>query len=175
MYFVQNRITRPSLIRLRAEFEWWLGGGRPLCPYLIGKLVSRLLPKVKPRDIRLPSCQPEDPFGLLGDMETEFLERALTTNLSKEWMVLWLEWLRWYSVVAMDPCVRLYQLFDYPVVERSWKRSNRDQTLVRFGLMWFAYDWVRQHSKDPLLILTPLRIRNDTDIKLASADSFDGC
>lgn len=61
-----TRPVRPSPI----EFEWWLGGGRPLCPYLIGKLVQRLLVRVRPKDVRLPSSRPEVPNGLLSEMES---------------------------------------------------------------------------------------------------------
>lgn len=59
-------------------------------------------------------------------------------------------------MIAMDPCVRLSSLFDYPIVTRSWRRTNVDENLCRFGLLWWAYDWVRSHTNDPLLILTPL-------------------
>lgn len=117
-------------------FEWWLGSSRPLDPYLNGRLREKVLKEVRPRELRLPGgSYLED--GLITDAELEILERTVMFR----WMLQWQQWLRWYVTIALNPYTPLRTLFDYPVVETSWKRRNVDHDLVRFGLLWKCYDW----------------------------------
>ncbi|KAK6793493.1 hypothetical protein RDI58_006946 [Solanum bulbocastanum] len=46
----------------------------------------------------------------------------------------WLTWLSWYHTVALSPDVTIDQLFDVPMCATSWKRSNEDYELIKFGV-----------------------------------------
>lgn len=129
-------------------FEFWLGGGIPLNPYLKGRLRDRILREVKPRDIKLPQgAWYLD--GLMDDAETTIVE----TTVLRSWMKLWLSWVLWYSSVALNPDTRLQDLLDSPVVELSWKRRNANNDIKRFGLTWKVYDWaVKGRSMKPLIL-----------------------
>jgi len=82
-------------------FEFWLGGGIPLDPYLEGRLKARLIEAIKPKDIKLPKGK-WYLDGLLSDDEYEILER---TTL-RSWMESWLAWVLWYNTVALNPYTR---------------------------------------------------------------------
>lgn len=45
--------------------------------------------------------------------------------------------------------VKIEDFFDAPVIESVWKRRpNRSEDLIRFGLMWKAYDIVSEKKPD---------------------------
>lgn len=126
-------------------FEFWLGGGIPLCPYLSGRLRARILNEVKPKDIKLPiGTWYLD--GLVTDAEFELLER---TTL-RSWMEKWFSWLFWYHSVALNPSTRISVLFDYPVVERSWKRTNVNHELSYYHYLIIKW-WFRLYLLQILL------------------------
>ncbi|KAH0705873.1 hypothetical protein KY285_012221 [Solanum tuberosum] len=45
-----------------------------------------------------------------------------------------------YDTVALSPDVTIDQLFDVPMCATSWKRSNKDYELIKFGYVWKCYD-----------------------------------
>lgn len=116
-------------------FEFWLGGGKPLDPYLKGRLADMLRSKVRPRELKLPEMGMDAPC-LISEHEQELLERMVIRN----WVGQWLQWVSWYARVAMDLNTRLTDLLNYPVVETSWRRRNVDPTVHRFGLVWRIFD-----------------------------------
>ncbi|KAH0735018.1 hypothetical protein KY285_010725 [Solanum tuberosum] len=102
----------------------------PLNPYLKEKIIDYLREAVKPKQIQI------FPKDLVFDGEQEILERAVILN----WMKQWLTWLSWYHTVALSPDVTIDQLFDVPMCATSWKRSNEDYELIKFGYVWKSYD-----------------------------------
>ncbi|GLT65691.1 hypothetical protein SLA2020_381050 [Shorea laevis] len=36
------------------------------------------------------------------------------------WMTQWLSWVKWYSQLALDPCLPISDLIDYPVCSRAF-------------------------------------------------------
>lgn len=120
-------LSNRSLSYLRLPLELWFGRGKPLNPYLKGIIVSEVLLKLKPKELVLP---PEE-YWWNEDEET-FLEYTLYHN----WLRKWLEWLRWYALMSSDPDPRLEDLFNPPMVPYSWKRSLRDDKIIRYGLLW---------------------------------------
>ncbi|KAJ4841101.1 hypothetical protein Tsubulata_037186 [Turnera subulata] len=108
--------------------EWWLGRGNPLNPYLRAELLQYFMKD--PREIRV---FPED---LVFDGERGILERTVLLG----WMRLWLKWSASYWTVCMNPESPLDGWFDIPICSRTWKRTNFDSNLFKFGLLWKAYD-----------------------------------
>lgn len=49
-------MSKPASSQTATAFEWWLGGGKPLDPYLKGRLWWWVLNQVKPKDIRFGDC-----------------------------------------------------------------------------------------------------------------------
>lgn len=110
--------------------EFLIGRGSPLNPYLKGKMVAYLLREIRPKEIKL------FPQELVFDGEREILERTVLFN----WMKQWLRWVSWYHTEAQSPTVSLDQLLNAPICASSWKRSNVDINLYKFGLVWRLYD-----------------------------------
>nr|QLA48210.1 hypothetical protein [Medinilla magnifica] len=110
--------------------EWWIGRGKPLNPYLRGRLVSWLLKELKPKDLRL------FPEKMVFDGEREILERTVLHN----WMKQWLRWLSWCHTLNQRGVSSINELFEAPICARSWKRQNFDPNRLKFGLLWKCYD-----------------------------------
>lgn len=53
-------------------FEWWLGGDKPLDPYIRGQLFSILVDRFRPRDLRVGDC-----YESLTSLELELAERTV--------------------------------------------------------------------------------------------------
>lgn len=131
-----------------AEFEWWIAGGKPLNPYLRGQLAERIRRTTRPKELRLPNGGVPSEGGF-SDIDYELLERTVMP----EWVLQWLEWVKWSAVVAEDLNTPLRDLFDCPVVETSWKRRNVDSDILRFGLLWRIFDRAtRGLSRSPLIL-----------------------
>lgn len=77
----------------------------------------------------------------LSHMESE---ANLEYTLIRGWMEQWLKWVRWYAETGLNLSTPLLDLLDYPVVERHWKRQNKESTILRFGLLWRVYDMAHQ-------------------------------
>lgn len=59
------------------------------------------------------------------------------------WMKQWLQYSKWYYMVALDPSVSLEAFFKAPVVNTNWNCDRKiDLHLLRFGLVWKLYDMV---------------------------------
>ena len=43
--------------------------------------------------------------------------------------------------ILLSPEKPLSEYFDAPMCSVSWKRSNFDVSIVKFGLLWKTYDW----------------------------------
>jgi len=110
--------------------EMWLGRGKPLNPYLRGKMVTFLRRELRPKEIRI------FPSDLVFDGEREILERTVLLG----WVRQWLKLVSWYYTVALSEDVTIEQLLDAPMCTMTWKRSQRDENLIRFGLVWKLYD-----------------------------------
>lgn len=121
---------KPSGKGKQLPLDLWIGRGYPLNPYFKGKIVAFLRFELKPKEIRLP------PEGLCFEGEVEFNERTLIRN----WISQWLGWVYWYYSVAMSELLSIEQLFDAPICATTWKRTNVDNNLVKFGLLWKVYD-----------------------------------
>lgn len=70
------------------------------------------------------------------DGEREILERTVLLR----WVKQWLKLVSWYHTTALDQFVSIDELMKAPVCTRSWKRSQVDENLIRFGLIWKLYD-----------------------------------
>lgn len=119
--------------RYRLPFEWWLGRGRPLDPYIRGLLVELLRRELKPRELQLPP---------LKYFEMGSTPEAHEWSLYRRWMGQWLKYLQWYCQTAMRPDVTIEELFDAPMVTHNWKITDKDLRLTRLGFQWRAYDIV---------------------------------
>lgn len=95
-------------------------------------IVEFLRKELRPKDVRLT------PDEFLHDRAWELLERTLV----RRWVNQWLQHLHWYHTVALAPCPRLEDLLSCPVVESSWKRTHREESLKRFGILWKLFDLV---------------------------------
>lgn len=72
----------------------------------------------------------------------EVLKDITEWTVLRAWVKQWLKYVKWYSSVALSPEVTINQLFHAPIVTSTWKRTKRDENLVRFGLLWKLYDIV---------------------------------
>lgn len=127
--------TRASKLPL----DWWFGRGKPLNPYVRGRLVSYLLNQMRPRDLNLA---PSKYFEMPG--MNDFLEWSLLHR----WMKSWLKYLKWYCEVSSNPEVTLYQLLEEaPVVTDSWKVRTVNEKLIRFGRLWKCYDLIGSYGE----------------------------
>nr|UJQ92583.1 MAG: putative RNA-dependent RNA polymerase [Mitoviridae sp.] len=139
-----KRISRLWSMQMKAllghgQLELWLGRGRPLNPYLKWILKEKILNEMKPKDLRLT---PEELYVApkVGDFQEYSTLRG--------WVKQWTTYVRWYYVIAMDPATKLDELFDGPVCATDWKAGRKEETLVRFGLLWKLYDMVTQLGLD---------------------------
>ncbi|KAM3320317.1 hypothetical protein P3S67_007517 [Capsicum chacoense] len=110
--------------------EWWIGRFGNLNPYLKGKIVDYLRRELKPKEIDL------FPEEMVFDKERDILEHTVILN----WVKLWLKWCHWYYTVALSEEVSIDEMMDVPMCSTTWKRSNKDFDLIKFGLIWKCYD-----------------------------------
>lgn len=120
----------------RLPFEFWLGRGYPLNPYLKGLIVDFLRKELKPKELKLV------PEELTFENQSELLEYTLI----HQWMKSWLQYVYWFHTVALNLDPSLVELFDVPLVETSWRGTKIDKDLYRFGLVWKVYDMVGQRG-----------------------------
>lgn len=83
-------------------------------------MIAYLRREMKPKDIRL---YPEE---LLSE---EFNEYTLIRN--------WLKYVHWYYSTES---VSIEEFFDAPICASTYKKTMRDESLVRFGYLWKLYD-----------------------------------
>lgn len=123
----------------RLQVEYLLGDGCPLNPYLLGKLKRYALERLKPRELHRPPVELFEFEGM-----ADFLEYSLL----RSWMMQWLNYLKWYCCVSMDPWVELDQFLEAPVVYHYWEIRQTDPELVRFGLLWRLHNIVQDVGLD---------------------------
>ena len=110
--------------------EMWLGRGNPLNPYIKGKMVHLLRKELKPKELQI------FPSDLVFEGERVILEHTVLLR----WVKQWLKLVSWYFTKALDENVSIEELMAAPMCARSWKRTERDENLIRFGLIWKLYD-----------------------------------
>lgn len=102
----------------------------PINPYLKGIIVAKVLEALKPKELVLvPSKYWEGD----SDSEAEY-------TLYRNWLKLWLEWVQWHAALLSDPDPSLDDLFNPPMVPTHWKRSLKDNSVVRYGVLWKCWD-----------------------------------
>jgi hypothetical protein len=92
--------------------------------------VDYLRRELKPKEIDL------FPEEMVFDKERDILEHTVILN----WVKLWLKWCHWYYTVALSEEVSIDEMMDVPMCSTTWKRSNKDFDLIKFGLIWKCYD-----------------------------------
>ncbi|KAM3302841.1 hypothetical protein P3S67_013871 [Capsicum chacoense] len=70
------------------------------------------------------------------DKERDNLEHTVILN----WEKLWLKWCHWYYMMALSEEVSIDKMMDVPMCSMTWKRSNKDFDLIKFGLIWKCYN-----------------------------------
>ncbi|KAF1899186.1 hypothetical protein Lal_00019308 [Lupinus albus] len=89
--------------------------------------------------------------GSKGDDLCLYPNEVIVTDGSREfaeyttlrsWVRQWLNYLKWYYMVAVSPGVTIQDLLDAPFVNRKWQVESTDSQLVRFGLVWKVFDLV---------------------------------
>jgi hypothetical protein len=93
-------------------------------------MVAYLRKELKPKEIQIY------PSDLVFDGEQEILERTVLLG----WVRQWLNLVHWYHTKAWDWNVSIDELMNAPMCTRTWKRTERDENLIRFGLIWKLYD-----------------------------------
>ena len=74
-----------------------------------------------PKDLKIA---PEE--LMLSPLAADFTEYSILRN----WVSQWLQYVKWYWVIAMQPDVSLEAFFDAPVVEKSWKITRKDENVA---------------------------------------------
>lgn len=106
-----------------------------------GILVNFLRREMAPKDLCL---YPDE--VIVTDGSREFAEY---TTL-RSWVRQWLNYVKWYYMVAVSPGVTIQDLLDAPFVNRKWQVESTDSQLVRFGLVWKVFDLVALRLRWPV-------------------------
>ena len=125
--------------KARLPLEVLLGNGRPLNPYLLGIVKRFLLEKMAPKELKTPPLELFEFEGM-----SDFLEYSLLRN----WVESYLNYLKWYCGVLMDPYASLETILSGPVIETHWSLRREDKILSRWGLIWRVYDMVQRLGLD---------------------------
>lgn len=120
-------------------FDYWIGRGRPLNPYLKGVIIYFLRNEFKPRDLTIA---PEQYFA--AEAVADFNEWSVL----RVWMKSWLKYCKWYFMQALSPEVTIEEFFNAPIVHQKWWCESTDPQLVRFGILWKVYDMVALKGLD---------------------------
>lgn len=125
--------------RYSLPFDYWIGGGRPLNPYLRGIIVDLLRSEMRPKEF---SLIPDDLF------EVEPMKDFIEWSVLRSWVRSWLRYCQWYSSTALRPDVTIEEFFRAPIRERKWRVTKTDPQLIPFGLLWKVYDLVALKGLD---------------------------
>lgn len=139
-----KRTSRLSAMQTKALLgrgcmELWLGRGRPLNPYLRFVIKAKILARLRPKELKVT------PSELFVTPKVEDFQEY--TNL-RSWVKQWTRYCRWYYITAMDPEAKLDILFEGPECTTSWCADRKDESLIRFGILWEVYDLVLQMGLD---------------------------
>ncbi|KAF1856789.1 hypothetical protein Lal_00042287 [Lupinus albus] len=97
--------------------------------------------------------------GSKGDDLCLYPDEVIVTDGSREfaeyttlrsWVRQWLNYVKWYYMVAVSPGVTIQDLLDAPFVNRKWQVESTDSQLVRFGLVWKVFDLVALRLRWPV-------------------------
>ncbi|CAA0813649.1 Uncharacterized mitochondrial protein AtMg01310 [Striga hermonthica] len=136
-----NMASDPNTGKGWQPLEWLIGRGQLHRAYLKGILVNLVREKSAPKELRLP------PSNLTFEGERDNLEYTLVRN----WMELWLQYLKWYSLLFLNPDPSLYTLFNPPVVSYDYKKNFHEdrEASRRFSLIFCVYDMGEGEGKGP--------------------------
>lgn len=150
-HYLNRKMTKLKLMCDKPSFDscffdYWIAGGRLLKPTHRGRAIALLREWLRPKDLIPAPVEMFYPGGYENVGELYIQEYTLLRG----WMAQYLEYLHWYSKVALDDHVSLGTLLSGgPVVERRWKSSQRVEELVRFGYCWKLYDYFAKIALDP--------------------------
>jgi len=143
-------------------FELWLAFPEKgiLSCYEKGVVRSFILERVEPRDIDEKSIEQVRAFW--DNDPDDMFERHL-----QSFVVLHLEYVRWYAGVILDYDLPLAELLNPPISPRRIERVSDENEVKRYGLAFKAWDHLRQLGK-PVGILGTLsgRIREVINLSL---------
>lgn len=114
--------------------DWWLGRGLPLSPYTFQFCVSFLRNKMKLKQLHLP---PEE--GWWSEGERVNSEYTLTRN----WLSMWLQYLKWYSLTKFGPVDHLDVFFEAPIVTFTYHKEHKEEVttaLKAWGSLYVLFD-----------------------------------
>lgn len=144
------------LTKYTLPFDWWLGRGLPLNPYVKAEVVRKLLVLLKPKDLQLVPDEfiPDEEDVFIHPVTNEpahhdFNSRGfLEYSLLRGQMRLWLNYLKWYSSLVFkletgyDLNLWIKEALDPPVVITSWKVSKDEPEMAKFGIQYKVFDFV---------------------------------
>ncbi len=154
-YRVLGRLNSPTLTRRwkrilalshkllvgssELPLDFWIGRGNPISPYLKGILVQRVREAHKLKQLVLP---PKEMWWSEGEQDN-----AEYTTV-RNWMVVWLRYLKWYSLIHLDPNPSLLDLFSPPVVSYTYRRVIVEtlQPMRMWSFLYKMYDLAEGRS-----------------------------
>lgn len=111
-------------------------------PYRLGWVRNFIIEQVKLKDFREPEVET---LRLFYDGDDELFEALL-----QQWMLMHLNYLRWYATVYLDDSIPLSELLSPPVVCYTTKRTSFERKLyVRYGLLFRAWE---QYRRSPVVL-----------------------
>lgn len=116
----------------RLPVEWWLGGGKPLTPYIHGIILDQVREFFRPKDLKIPSWFYDD------ELKAELNERRLLRG----WMSMWLVACKKFYTLVQNGETSLSAYLDLPLVARDLRDRNEDE-IVKFGFFWKCADRIR--------------------------------
>jgi hypothetical protein len=125
------KIYQRTLIKKGESLDWWIGGFKPINPYIKGVLLSFLLEKMRPKNLVLPPSP-----GVVTEDQVWWLE----VTLYQSWTSQWLKWLLWHTKLAMEPDPSFSDLLDAPICATTWARNRQEPDLIKYGLLWRMVD-----------------------------------
>lgn len=139
-YLVLLAYTWVSEYSLSIDVAIGLSLGFMIHPSVVGMLWHHLWSELAPKELQLP---PSEVYPYPGMMD--FNEYSLYRG----WMKQYLNYLRWYYLLALTPG-SLNDFLDAPVYTKTWHVSTVDLSTYRYGLLFRLYDLAVKLSAEPL-------------------------
>jgi hypothetical protein len=128
---------------LPAELSISVVLGRVLPPEVVGRMIFRLIEKMKPKDLIVPPPEVH-PYPAMGDY--------LEYTLMQSWMKQYLTYLKWYALLIQGPC-NLRDFLNAPVYENNWYTRRVDQEWQRFGIAFCIVDMARELMRNKIFCI----------------------